>query len=280
MIHPVAIVRNGRRIALKWHRGRRRRGDVPFTLDRIAEGMRLGASVEIDLRRLADGGFAVIHDATLDRETTGSGPVSALDAAAFGALKLRDDEGRPTAHGVLTLDALAGALAAPTPHPEALLQLDLKENAAAIDDRSIARFAEAVAPIARSAILSAHDVLAVRRLAQAVPGLAVGYDPCTAGAIAAAREGGWGGFVESALRDAPPGSTMVYLSVAAVLEAFAAGFDLVAAFRGEGLRVDAWTIRRADAEGRARAEAMIARGVDQITTDDAEGLAAALTEPA
>jgi glycerophosphoryl diester phosphodiesterase len=63
-----------------------------------------------------------------------------------------------------------------------------------------------------------------------------------------------------------------------VLGADAAGFDLIAAFQAEGREVDAYTIRRADAAGVAAARALVALGADQVTTDDPEGLGAALAE--
>ena len=54
------------------------------------------------------------------------------------------------------------------------------------------------------------------------------------------------------------------------------GFDLVAAFHAAGRRVDAYTLPRADAAGLAAARRLLALSVDQITTDDPEGLHAAL----
>jgi glycerophosphoryl diester phosphodiesterase len=42
--------------------------------------------VELDVRRSADGGHAVIHDAGLDRTTDGTGPVAALTMAELGRL--------------------------------------------------------------------------------------------------------------------------------------------------------------------------------------------------
>ena len=54
------------------------------------------------------------------------------------------------------------------------------------------------------------------------------------------------------------------------------GFDLTAAFQAAGRRVDAYTIKRADAAGLAAARRLLGLRVDQITTDDAEGLATAL----
>ena len=42
--------------------------------------------VELDVRRSADGGLAVIHDATLDRTTDGTGPVATRTLAELGRL--------------------------------------------------------------------------------------------------------------------------------------------------------------------------------------------------
>jgi hypothetical protein len=75
---------------------------------------------------------------------------------------------------------------------------------------------------------------------------------------------------------ASPDAELVYLDHELVLFAADDGFDLVAAFHAAGRRVDAYTIQRADAAGLAVARRLLALGVDQITTDDADGLAAAL----
>ena len=70
MPSDIFCLRDGHRTFFKWHRGRRTITDPVFTGQRIIEGMRLGASVEVDLVRHASNGFAVLHDETLDRETT------------------------------------------------------------------------------------------------------------------------------------------------------------------------------------------------------------------
>lgn len=60
---------------------------------------------EFDLHRTADGELVVIHDATLDRTTTGSGPVGARRLAELRATRLRDapDETVPSLEEVLDL---------------------------------------------------------------------------------------------------------------------------------------------------------------------------------
>src|SRR5687768_8946452 len=61
---------------LKWHRLKRSRSDLPFTPRRLLEGLAVGASMEVDLRIHADHSFVCLHDETLDRETSGTGPIA------------------------------------------------------------------------------------------------------------------------------------------------------------------------------------------------------------
>jgi glycerophosphoryl diester phosphodiesterase len=59
--------------------------------------------LEIDLRRTSDGHWVVIHDRTLERTTTGQGPVDSHTLEEIQRLRLRDRDGRPTEHRVPTL---------------------------------------------------------------------------------------------------------------------------------------------------------------------------------
>ncbi|MBA3519635.1 MAG: hypothetical protein H0T75_18800, partial [Rhizobiales bacterium] len=88
--HGLAIFHAGFRTRLKWHRLRRRMADPMFSLDVMQDGFRLGASMELDLRVRHDGGFVVLHDDTLDRETTGAGAAS--DQTIAGLRKLHFDD--------------------------------------------------------------------------------------------------------------------------------------------------------------------------------------------
>lgn len=61
------------------------------------------AAVEIDVHYSRDGHLVVIHDETLDRTTTGEGPVGALDLAELQALDAGEGERIPTLTEVLEL---------------------------------------------------------------------------------------------------------------------------------------------------------------------------------
>lgn len=274
MTDPLFIARDGHRSWLKWHRGRRKASDPVFTGARIVEAMRLGASVEVDLVLTADGGMAVLHDMTLDRETTGTGPVAAASDAAIRALHLRGNDGAPIADRVMLLEDLCAMMAGGSVHPDALLQLDYKEDETVLTPAVLEKFARATAPVARTMIVSSGSAQAVRMLTGAVPGMRSGFDPSDEARFKAAMANGTlQGFVDDAVA-ALSGTDMIYLYWEIVTLAAEAGFDMVGAFHAHGKRIDAWTIREASAATKPAVEKLLALKVDQITTDDPEGLVA------
>ncbi|WFU91743.1 glycerophosphodiester phosphodiesterase (plasmid) [Rhizobium sp. CC1099] len=274
----IAVETGAHRTWLKWHRGHRFAGDISFTRRRIAEGMLLGASVEIDLIRFCGEGFAVLHDETLDRATTGTGRVLDASQEYLRGLQLRDDTGVPADHPVMLIDDLGQLLLAGECDENAVLQLDLKEASASIRDVDITAFAAAMSPVARSVILSGGDAGAVERLSGAVPDMPIGYDPCHDGAIERLIESrDFAGFVETALK-ASPRARMFYLYYELVLFADAAGYDLIDAFHRADRRVDAYTITAAVPEVLPKVRRLLALKADQITTDDPVGLEALLVK--
>jgi len=73
----------------------------------IAFGNALALGVdylELDVHLSRDGEVMVIHDATLERTTTGRGPVRERTAAELGTLRLKDRSGAVTEEPVPTLD--------------------------------------------------------------------------------------------------------------------------------------------------------------------------------
>ena len=60
--------------------------------------------LEIDLRTSKDGRIVLHHDATLDRTTTGTGPVAEKTLAELKKLRLKDRDGEVTEYRMPTLD--------------------------------------------------------------------------------------------------------------------------------------------------------------------------------
>ena len=74
--------------------------------------------VEFDVHATADGEVAVIHDATLDRTSEGTGPVASVKAADLRRLRLREADGGLTDERVPRLEDVLAVVA---PSPVALL---------------------------------------------------------------------------------------------------------------------------------------------------------------
>jgi glycerophosphoryl diester phosphodiesterase len=73
---------------------------IPAIESCIAAGFEM---VEVDLQRTRDGHLILMHDPTLDRTTTGKGPVADLTLEEVKSLKLRDGLSSPTGFDVPTL---------------------------------------------------------------------------------------------------------------------------------------------------------------------------------
>jgi len=269
----VAIETSGRRVRLKWHRLKRTASDVVFTPQRLKEGMALGAAMEVDLRRHADHSFVCLHDATLERETTGAGPVIDAGLRTLRGLALRSDEGAPTSEGLILLEDLA-ELARHGGAARGLIQLDLKENDAMIDDLVVANFRRTLASVSHRFILSGGDWRAVCRLADSVPGLSRGFDPCDDDTLDRLRKPeDFRAFASDALHAAPE-AEMIYLEYPIILAAEEQGVDLIAPFHDAGKAVDAWTLNPHHPRAAESLWRLVALNVDQITTDEPDMLQA------
>ena len=80
------------------------------------------AIMEVDVRSTKDGALVLLHDKTLDRETTCEGPLEDVTLAEFKQCRLRDGQRRETD---LQPDTLSEALA--WARGRTVLQLDVKE---------------------------------------------------------------------------------------------------------------------------------------------------------
>lgn len=269
----VQITHRGRVIRLKWHRLRWQAGDAAFDPARLAQGLALGAAMEIDLRARADDGFAVLHDAELEGETTGQGPVAAVTGADLARLRLLHLPRAP-----LTSEELAGLMGAA--HPAALLQFDMKNTRAEVSPAQIAHLARAFAPHAGHIILSGGSEALIADLALAIPGVAKGYDPTDDLVALAPNLDAMAARLMACLRH-PVKPDMVYLNWELLLETAARGLDMVAMARADGVKVDAWTHAMTDPQAGfsdaewARFQALLDLGPDQITTDAPQATEAA-----
>ncbi|MDF0696589.1 glycerophosphodiester phosphodiesterase [Rhizobium sp. MC63] len=265
----LEILHEGHRTRLKWHRLRKRFADPLFSAGVMAEGFAAGASMELDLRVRADGGFVVLHDEDLEGETTGHGPIAEKRLSDLRDIRMQGGD-RPL---ILSEDLAAMLQAA---HPAALLQFDMKDDYEAIGVQGIAHLAAQFQEIAASVIVSAGSFDLIVAVKEKLPHLLRGIDP-TDKLYGIRKADGWKA-VEIELRADLRGPTepdTVYLHWPLILDAANEGLDIIALCQDAGKRVDAWTFTLKHPEaGFSEAEwgnfqALMALKPDQITTDEA-----------
>ena len=264
----LEIVDGGHRTRLKWHRLRRTMTDPLFSAVVLADGFRLGASMELDLRIRADGGFVVLHDDLLEGETTGRGEIARLTRAEMAGVTFTD--GRP----LLFSEDLVSLLS--TAHPDALLQFDMKDDFELIGERGLQHLVKHFAAPPCPIIVSCHDLDLIVAVRERLPGLLRGIDP-TDKLVEMIQREGWGRVAADLVADltGPTVPDTVYLEWELVLAASKEGIDLVALAHEHGVKVDAWTFTLEDpSRGFSDAEwaafgALMALKPDQISTDEA-----------
>ena len=225
------------------------------TLAAFANGLRSGADrLELDVHGTADGHVVVIHDATLDRTTNGSGEVRAHTLAEIQRLDaghhFRDESGAYSFRGrgvrVPTLGEVVSGF------PGVPLNIEIKQLEPAIEEAVLAVFDRFSARA--QVLLAAEDGRIMRRIRAAAGGMLTGSSVEDVVAFAEAWEAG----VLASHR--PPG-------VALQVPPDFLGKPLVTAELVEwahrlGMEVHVWTI-----DGEAEMERLLGLGVDGIMTD-------------
>jgi glycerophosphoryl diester phosphodiesterase len=160
--------------ALVCHAAGRSNRIPPNTLRGLRDCLDAGARfVEVDINPLADGEYALLHDRFLEEETDGKGSVATATGQTVRGLRRRW-QGKLTDERVALLsDAAAVAAGAPT---LVELQLDLKAYTP-VPDAALASLGRTVEPLGRRVRVSSASDRDLRRLHEAVPELALGFDP-------------------------------------------------------------------------------------------------------
>jgi glycerophosphoryl diester phosphodiesterase len=233
------------------HRGGR--GLAPEnTLLACARALRLGVdAIEIDVRLTADAHPVVLHDATLDRTTTGRGPVTGLDAAAVRRLDATvgwHERGvKPQPPPLLTdVLALVGRRAA--------LHVELKGDPS-VPAALVERVVALLRPVVPPPLLLSFDWAALRLSRELAPWLAT--EPLL---------GTWPAAAPALLADLTRARTR-WLGIRYGL----VSPSRVVAVHAAGSRLNVWTVNRVPSLRRA-----LRLNVDAITTDRPDRLLSVL----
>ena len=219
-------------------------------------------ALEFDLHLTADDEAVVIHDATLDRTTSGRGPVRATPLAELRSLRLRDATGVATEERVPTLAEVLD-LVRPTSMtllPE--IKLDVSRRAYPEIERRVVEQLRARGLLGRASVQSFDDAT-LGRLHALEPAvrtmLLVGRARMTTDGSMAADPVRWA--VKAGAADLGIDFRLI-------------DAHLVAAARAAGVRVAAWTVNTDDDLRR-----MAALGVDVVMSDRPDRARQLLVQP-
>ena len=300
---PAALDDNGRSVSLKYHRLLSGSGaHPPNSLLGLHEILGRGAAViEFDIRALSGGDYVLLHDALLDRETTGSGPAAACTAAVVKTLCHRG-----TAIPLTLLSEVTSVLQRFTGAP-VKVQVDVKDTEP-FGPAEAARLLEAIGPLRGNprlrvvvGTLADWNLRVLRRID---PALQVGLDffiyldapvgdefprlPSRANVFGYLDDHPLGWIrgpldVRTYLEDRittlcglVPGAVEIYLRKEFVAQAVRDGVNPIEVVRrvcGD-VGVDVWTINAGQPHAAALLATALAAGATQITTDTAAQLPA------
>ena len=289
------LLYNGRKVLLKYHRLLSGvHPHPPNSMTALGRVLADGAEVvEFDIRLTQDENFVLIHDATLDRETTGRGPVGQATEAQFTALRLRDSNEPPA-----TLAKVTGILRE-VDRPMKV-QVDLKE-AAPISHEVATLLLRAIVPVRENphitVVVGCMGDWNLRLLRRLDPTLGVGLDfgyyldapvdnlvrlPTRINAYGYLDDHPLGyrrllpvrAYLEDrmdVLLDLVPGADEVYVRKEFLLQALADGINPIAFIheRKPGMLVDVWTLYAQEQDLERVLRVALEAGVDQISSPTA-----------
>lgn len=159
-------LRSNRLALVSAHRGQAEPSRAENALSSLRETAAAGPLLlEVDVARTADGVLVLMHDDTLDRTTSGRGPVAGRTVTSLRRLQLRTPDGRLLGEPVPVLaDVLRWAR-----REGAMLKLDMKRGVSRTDVVQAVRAARMESQV----VLIAYDLAGTRELLALAPEMMV-----------------------------------------------------------------------------------------------------------
>ncbi len=257
---------------LKWHMLRRRKSDPGHLRANLEAALRAGAACEVDLHFTADGHAFCLHDDTLDRETTGTGPAAMLQRGQIERLRQKDGRGAALESTPLFLDEVAQMVRRFGRPDGGLVQLDVKASLDILGPDGLERMSLAIGDVASRFVAGACDWRTPTRLAAAIKGVRRGFDPLDfyPRSLPQGREAFRA--VGMRMMETAPDAEIYYLEAKLVRAGLASGINLVEVARRDGAEVDVWTIDADRPALREELAELIAAGCTQVTSNDPDVL--------
>lgn len=286
--------------------------NTPFpanSLDAIRACLAVDAPfIEVDITALADSDYLLVHDPTLESETTGVGGVAACTPAQARTLYLKSGAwGSALPYRPALLSDVVSAFGE-YPAARTRLQLDFKNVYPFADDEPLHRLIGLIEPLGARVIASTGADWQLRRLHALADWLDLGFDIHfyidwrPQGTLTDPRQPpfrcGVQGYWDdhplalypywpkatylaercAALLDSVPYASTFYVSYRFLLQSLADGFDWAAPLHARGVKLDAWTLDLNQPQKIEAARQLLAIGVDQFTSNTPRAWAAFLAE--
>ncbi len=279
----------------------------PNSLEAVQACLQAGARcIEVDITALADADYLLVHDAQLEAETSGRGPVAQCSVEQARSLMIRYQGVQTPYRAALLSDVVrlfqhAGGMAR--------LQLDYKDVYPREGDEAYHRLLRLIEPLGERVIVSSGADWELRRLRKLAPWLVLGFDvmwyiawqpageprdsrdfPRHLGAygyyddhlLASARHVSTAAYLRyrcESLVELVPDVSAFYLEYNLIAQSLRDGFNWAAALHDNGILLDAWTMDMTNPAAVRSAQDLLAAGVDLFTTNTPYALASQLGLP-
>jgi glycerophosphoryl diester phosphodiesterase len=275
----------------------------PNSLDGIRACLEAGAAfIEIDIMAMADSDYLLVHDETLEAETTGAGSVGQCSLADSDNLFIKNADGSASTCHVPRLSQVVQLL---LDYPNrSRLQLDYKNVIPFSDLEPLHRLVHLIEPLGDRVLVSSNADWQLRRLRRLANWLELGFDiqfyidwripgEAVDPRVPPYRQGAYGYWDDHPLavqRFWPtvdylaercdtlitllPGVTTFYVDHRLLVQSLDDGFNWAEALHSAGLKLDAWTLDTDDSTAVANARRLLSAAVDQFTTNTPLELAA------
>lgn len=267
----------------------------PNSLEAVQASLNAGAAViEVDINALADQDYLLVHDAVLESETNGHGPVIACGAEAARELRIRH-QGKTRSERVPLLSDVVELFCFDPGTTR--LQLDFKNVLPFQDEEPLRRLRRLIEPLQDRVIISTGADWQLRRLRKMAPRLSLGFDIMLYiawGSAQAQRDprdfpkllGAYGYYddhilaTQIAMRPADylrdrcesllalvEDISVFYLDFKLIAKALEDGFNWAEALHERGILLDAWTMDITNAYAVQQVPALLEAGVDMFTSN-------------
>jgi glycerophosphoryl diester phosphodiesterase len=268
----------------------------PNSLESIRACLEAGAAfIEIDIMALADSDYLLVHDETLEAETTGAGPVGQCSLADSGNLFIKNADGSASTCQVPRLSEVVQLL---LDYPNSSrLQLDYKNVIPFRDPEPLHRLVHLIEPLQDRVIVSTNADWQLRRLRRLAEWLELGFDihfyidwrepgEAVDPHVPPYRQGAYGYWDDhplalqrfwttaeylaercDTLRTLLPGVTTFYVDHRLLVQSLDDGFNWAEALHSADIKLDAWTLDADNSTAVANARRLLSAGVDQFTTN-------------